>query len=228
MTQKMSWNQINNFPHHSFHWQGIDGSSVLAHMLPEETYNSPALPRSVVKIENNYHDKGVSDHALMLFGIGDGGGGPGEEHLERLARIRNLAGLSPVRQEPAAAFLRQHWAQGCRALPHLGGRAVPGAPFRHADHRGQEQVVQPPHGTGPARAGMDALSWPAANIRPRAWKRSGTRCCSTSSTISCPVLPSSACMMKAWRATAACTKRSKTLICQAQDQLARAGRHQRG
>jgi alpha-mannosidase len=102
MTQKLSWNQINKFPHHSFHWQGIDGSSILAHMLPEETYNSPALPRSVHKIENNYHEKGVSQHSLMLFGIGDGGGGPGEEHIERIGRIRNLSGLSPVRQEPAA------------------------------------------------------------------------------------------------------------------------------
>lgn len=110
MTQKMSWNQVNTFPHHSFYWQGIDGSSVLAHMLPEETYNSPALPRSVVKIENNYHDKGVSEHAMMLFGIGDGGGGPGEEHLERLARIRNLAGISPVRQEPASRFFEQ-WVE---------------------------------------------------------------------------------------------------------------------
>ncbi|RPJ39346.1 MAG: alpha-mannosidase, partial [Chloroflexi bacterium] len=110
MTQKMSWNQVNIFPHHSFYWQGIDGSAVLAHMLPEETYNSPAGPRAVMKIEDNYKDKGVSEHALMLFGIGDGGGGPGEEHLERLERIQNLAGLSPVRQETAACFFEQ-WAK---------------------------------------------------------------------------------------------------------------------
>ncbi len=104
MTQKMSWNQVNHFPHHSFYWQGIDGTRILAHMLPEETYNSPALPRSVAKIEKNYYEKDISDRCLLLFGIGDGGGGPGEEHLERLARLKNLAGLSPVTQEPAAAF----------------------------------------------------------------------------------------------------------------------------
>ena len=75
---------INAFPHQSFHWQGLDGSRVLTHMLPEETYNSPALPRSVRKIETNYRDVGVSECALMVYGIGDGGGGPGAEHLERL------------------------------------------------------------------------------------------------------------------------------------------------
>lgn len=115
-TQKLSWSLINVFPHHSFHWQGIDGTTILVHMLPEETYNSPAAPRSVYKIEENYKDKGISEHALLVFGIGDGGGGPGEEHLERLARIKNLAGLSPVTQAPTAAFFPQ-WAKDAARFP---------------------------------------------------------------------------------------------------------------
>ena len=115
-TQKLSWSLINSFPHHSFHWQGIDGSSVLTHMLPEETYNSPAAPRSVRRIEQNYRDKGVSDRSLMVFGIGDGGGGPGAEHLERLERIANLAGLSPVTQESAAAFFKE-WSKDAARFP---------------------------------------------------------------------------------------------------------------
>ena len=119
-TQKLSWSEINTFPHHSFHWQGIDGSRVLAHMLPEETYNGPALPRSVAKIEQNYKDSGVSGHSLMVFGIGDGGGGPGEEHLERLARIRNLAGLSPVRQRSVAGFFEDWQADSDRFATWVG------------------------------------------------------------------------------------------------------------
>jgi alpha-mannosidase len=116
MTQKMSWNQVNKFPHHSFHWQGIDGSSVMTHMLPEETYNSSALPRAVNKTGNNYFDKGVSDQALLLFGIGDGGGGPGEEHLERLERLGNLAGLFPVKQAWAADFF-ETWKKDAQRFP---------------------------------------------------------------------------------------------------------------
>ncbi len=103
-TQKLSWSLVNRFPHHSFVWRGIDGSSVLTHMLPEDEYNSGASPRSVRKAETNYRDKDVSHHALLAYGLGDGGGGPGEQHLERLARVRDLQGLSPVRQQPAAAF----------------------------------------------------------------------------------------------------------------------------
>ncbi|GMA62911.1 glycosyl hydrolase-related protein [Alicyclobacillus fastidiosus] len=104
MTQKLSWNKYNDHPHHSFWWEGIDGSKVLSHMPPEDTYNSPAAPRSILKAEREYLDGNVSEHCLMLFGIGDGGGGPGEEHLERLSRERNLQGLSPVVQEPAIDF----------------------------------------------------------------------------------------------------------------------------
>ncbi len=119
-TQKLSWSLINAFPHQSFHWQGIDGTKVLTHMLPEETYNSPAAPRSVRKIEHNYRDAGVSSQALMVFGIGDGGGGPGEEHLERLDRIRNLAGLSPVRQDWVANFLERWETESDRFATWVG------------------------------------------------------------------------------------------------------------
>ncbi|MDP6524074.1 MAG: glycoside hydrolase family 38 C-terminal domain-containing protein [Kiritimatiellia bacterium] len=115
MTQKLSWSTINRFPHHSFRWQGIDGTQVLTHMLPEDTYNSSALPRSLAKIDKEYLDGDVSDEALMLFGIGDGGGGPGAEHLESLKRIQNLAGLPPVRQEPVASFFPR-WAKDAEAF----------------------------------------------------------------------------------------------------------------
>lgn len=107
MTQKLSWNVYNTHPHHSFEWEGIDGSKVLTHLPPEDTYNSPSAPRSLAKIEKSYLDRNVSEHALMLFGIGDGGGGPGEEHLERLAREHNLLGLPPVVQEDSLSFFRK-------------------------------------------------------------------------------------------------------------------------
>jgi len=120
MTQKLSWNEINVFPHQTFWWEGIDGSRVIAHMLPEENYNSPAAPRSLHKAEHNYFDSPVSDHALILFGIGDGGGGPGEEHLERLARVGNLEGLCPVVQEPASAFFKRLDAQADKYVTWRG------------------------------------------------------------------------------------------------------------
>ncbi|WP_435165075.1 alpha-mannosidase [Paenibacillus glycanilyticus] len=120
MTQKLSWNVYNTHPHHSFEWEGIDGSKVLAHLPPEDTYNSPGAPRSLAKIENSYLDRNVSEHALMLFGIGDGGGGPGEEHLERLSREHNLLGLPPVVQESSLSFFHKLEEERARFQTYRG------------------------------------------------------------------------------------------------------------
>lgn len=107
MTIKLSWNKINRHPHHTFWWKGLDGTKVLSHMPPEGTYNSSAAPRAILAAEKNFLDKGISDRCLMLFGIGDGGGGPGEEHLERLKREKSLNGLIPVVQEPSLDFFKK-------------------------------------------------------------------------------------------------------------------------
>lgn len=105
ITMKLSWNRVNRFPYHSFWWKGIDGTRVLVHMLPEGTYNSPALPQSAAKIESEYRERNVSSHALMVYGIGDGGGGPGAEHLERLKRMGSINKLLHVKQEKVESFL---------------------------------------------------------------------------------------------------------------------------
>jgi alpha-mannosidase len=107
MTQKMSWNLVNSFPHHSFIWEGIDGSKILSHMLPEETYNSPVKPSSLRFAEKNFKEKGVSENAMILFGIGDGGGGPWFDHLERLRRVKNIDPLGSVEQRPAEKFFKR-------------------------------------------------------------------------------------------------------------------------
>lgn len=56
----------------------------------------------------------------MLFGIGDGGGGPGEEHLERLEREQNLLGLPPVVQEPSITFFERLEQEASRFQTYRG------------------------------------------------------------------------------------------------------------
>lgn len=107
VTIKLSWDQFNEYPHHSFIWQGIDGSEVLVHTPPEGTYNSAAAPQAIRKAETAYLDKAVSEDCMLVYGIGDGGGGPGVEHLERLERERNLEGIAPVKQENVLAFFKR-------------------------------------------------------------------------------------------------------------------------
>ena len=96
LTQKMSWNNVNKFPYHTFKWQGLDGSEVFSHMLPESTYNSPCRADYLRFGERNYQERKISSKAMMLFGIGDGGAGPGFEHIERMNRFRDLRGIPKV------------------------------------------------------------------------------------------------------------------------------------
>ena len=88
MTQKISWNQFNRFPHHTFWWQGIDGTKVWSHFPPADAYNCQADPKTITYSVKNFKDHGRSDTSLFLFGWGDGGGGPTERHLEMLRRGR--------------------------------------------------------------------------------------------------------------------------------------------
>ncbi len=96
VTQKLSWNNINKFPHSSFSWKGLDGTTVLTHFPPAETYCSKVSIAEVMKSVSNNREKGRFDRSMLLFGLGDGGGGPLPDHLERLKRIRNLHPLPRV------------------------------------------------------------------------------------------------------------------------------------
>ena len=88
LTQKISWNQFNKFPHHTFWWQGIDGTRIWSHFPPADTYNGSCEPSELIYSVKNYKDHGRCDESLYLFGYGDGGGGPTERHLEFLRRGR--------------------------------------------------------------------------------------------------------------------------------------------
>jgi alpha-mannosidase len=84
-TFQLSWNNINVFPHSTFNWVGLDGSQVLSHMTPVDTYNGQVdYPELVKGVENN-KNLGVTDQCLLLFGNGDGGGGPTPPMLERVS-----------------------------------------------------------------------------------------------------------------------------------------------
>lgn len=104
MTIKLSWNNINKFPHHTFKWTGLDDSEVLVHMPPEGDYNSNATPYAFEKTYKNYKEKEVSDMALMSFGIGDGGAGPGEYHINMAKRCEKLRYIPEVEMTSSEKF----------------------------------------------------------------------------------------------------------------------------
>ena len=107
LTQKISWSQFNKFPHHTFWWEGLDGSRVFTHFPPVDTYNSELSGHEMGHLVRNFQDKGRANRSLVPFGWGDGGGGPTREMLGRAARLADLEGSARVEIEAPATFFQK-------------------------------------------------------------------------------------------------------------------------
>ena len=95
-TQKISWNQQNVFPHHSFLWEGIDGSRVFTHFPSMDTYNSELSGEELAKAARQFKENRVSSRSIAPVGYGDGGGGTTREMVGKARRLQNLEGSARV------------------------------------------------------------------------------------------------------------------------------------
>ncbi|MCI1787420.1 MAG: glycosyl hydrolase-related protein [Actinomyces sp.] len=120
LTQKLSWNETDVFPHSTFDWEGIDGSTLFTHFPPVDSYNAELTAEELHRSETNFKDRGVGIGApqdggrpqgagvtLVPFGYGDGGGGPTREMLWRAHRQRDLEGSPRVRLAGPEAFFER-------------------------------------------------------------------------------------------------------------------------
>ncbi|ORX47281.1 hypothetical protein BCR36DRAFT_584796 [Piromyces finnis] len=119
-TQKLSWNNINKFPHTSFYWIGLDGSKVLTHFSPANTYTANATVNDVITCERNNKDTAYSNDSLLVYGVGDGGGGPLMKMIERLQRMNNVDGLPKVILSDPSVFYK-HLEENSNDLPKWNG-----------------------------------------------------------------------------------------------------------
>jgi alpha-mannosidase len=103
-TQKISWNQVNRFPHHTFLWEGIDGSRVFSHFPSMDTYNSQLSGSEVAKASGQFREARLASGSIAPVGWGDGGGGTTREMTGKAARLADLEGSARVAWEHPDAF----------------------------------------------------------------------------------------------------------------------------
>ena len=115
VSQKLSWNDTNRFPHHTFWWEGLDGSRVLAHFPPADTYNGLMNVGELLTAARNASGGGDDRRSLYLYGLGDGGGGPTAGMLERARRLADVDGLPRVVQATARELLEAAEADAAQA-----------------------------------------------------------------------------------------------------------------
>ena len=111
LTQKISWNKVNRMPHHTFTWEGIDGTRLFTHFPPVDTYNAELHGRELAHAERNYRDHGRGTMSLVPFGYGDGGGGPTREMVAAAHRTADLEGSPKVRMGTPKAFFTKAEAE---------------------------------------------------------------------------------------------------------------------
>ncbi|PTY03375.1 hypothetical protein DB346_05700 [Verrucomicrobia bacterium LW23] len=113
LTQKLSWNRFNKPHNHTFLWRGIDGSEVLTHFPPSDTYNAFGTGESKSELSwlrqnlRDFRDHDRSNEGIMLYGWGDGGGGPTKGMLEVIRRTADLQGLPRTVQRTSDEFFER-------------------------------------------------------------------------------------------------------------------------
>lgn len=116
-TIKIGWSQYNRLPYDSFWWQGLDGTRVLTHFSTTKesedtfvsTYNATASPDAVLATWQNFQQKdwgkaGSIPPLLMVYGYGDGGGGPTQEMIENINLLESFPGTPRVKMSKVKDF----------------------------------------------------------------------------------------------------------------------------
>jgi alpha-mannosidase len=120
LTQKLSWNRFTTPPHHTFAWQGLDGSQVTTHFPPSDTYAADVTIAELRAGAAAYKNHDTSRYSLLPFGYGDGGCGPTAEMVETILRAGDTQGLPRTRLATSDEFFDAVEAD-CPQLPVVVG-----------------------------------------------------------------------------------------------------------
>lgn len=103
VTNKLNWNQKNKVPWSTHHWEALDGSRVLAHVLttPRDVQYLPFPTNyksdlSAAEVHGTSDDPTVPEGLADLpicYGYGDGGGGPTDELLRKAHAFTDMPGM---------------------------------------------------------------------------------------------------------------------------------------
>ena len=176
LTQKMSWSETNRFPHSTFWWEGIDGTRVLTHFPPADTYNGDMSVGELAKAERQFAQRAESKHSVYPYGFGDGGGGPTRAMLESARRVTDLEGAPRVELDTVASFWDKVRVEspdlpvwvGELYLEYHRGTYTTNGPIKRANRR-NEQALRAAELWSVAAGAGDWSGYPAAAL-DEAWK----------------------------------------------------------
>ncbi|MHB1862942.1 MAG: glycoside hydrolase family 38 N-terminal domain-containing protein [Gemmatimonadaceae bacterium] len=107
VTQKLRWNDTDKWPArlNQFYWQGPDGSRIFSYI--PYGYDSDLDPHALATQERATIDSSAVPQMLTLYGVGDHGGGPTMQMLERSHDLKRIPAFPVIRDDsPTDALAR--------------------------------------------------------------------------------------------------------------------------
>lgn len=89
ITQKIGWNETNVFPYRLFFWESADGSRILSY-FPFDYGTEISNPYQLTDWLRQFEANTGFTNMMVLFGIGDHGGGPSLEMMKRIDHLKTL------------------------------------------------------------------------------------------------------------------------------------------
>jgi len=116
VTQKIGWNEVNVFPHRLFWWESPDGSRVLSY-FPFDYVNEIKNPFQLVDWIRQFEANTGMTKMMVLFGVGDHGGGPSLDMMQRIDRLRDLVVYPTIEYGNTKRYLDWIRTHDLSALP---------------------------------------------------------------------------------------------------------------
>lgn len=116
ITQKIGWNDTNVFPYRVFWWESPDGSKILTY-FPFDYVNTIDDPFGLVDWLRQFEANTGFPKMLVLFGVGDHGGGPSLEMMARIDKLKDLLIYPKIEFGTAENYLTWLHNQDIKDLP---------------------------------------------------------------------------------------------------------------
>jgi alpha-mannosidase len=116
VTQKIFWNDTTSFPYFLFWWEAPDGSRILTYFPPTGYVGTLRAERMIEGLKNFERNTGLQK-TYILYGLGDHGGGPNREMLDR-ARAHQKQALFPhLIHKPFHEFIQKIKKKAAETIP---------------------------------------------------------------------------------------------------------------
>ncbi|HVO75273.1 MAG TPA: glycoside hydrolase family 38 C-terminal domain-containing protein [Ignavibacteriaceae bacterium] len=116
ITQKIGWNETNVFPYRVFWWESPDGSRILSY-FPFDYVNTITQAYQLVDWLRQFEANTGFKKMMVLFGIGDHGGGPTKDMIERIEHLKSLDFFPNVEYGTAEQYLNWLEEKNLASLP---------------------------------------------------------------------------------------------------------------